>query len=214
MAATFRDLIKLRKAELESQRTAMRAHLARIDAELVEIEQAERALPPVLGTFVDAPNTLDNIPRANSNALPESPPGTLSWLGQVARDSFAGMTIKQLVRRALRDNHPNGMAATALREYIRNNYGRDVEPNSLRPQLARLKAAGWIQQSGEVWVLAPAGLLYDHPTSMNEKDEPPEESGTSETTDRGRQLLAGTIEPSRFEKLAQEMLNPKPKFTK
>jgi hypothetical protein len=195
----------------------MRAHLARIDAELAEIEKAERALPPVFGTFADAPNTLDNILPANHNALFEVPfPGAVPFpglLGQAVHDSFAGMTIKQLVRRALRDNHPNGMIAMALRDYIRNNYGRDVEPNSLRPQLARLKAAGWILQSGDVWLLSPAGLLYDHPTSMNEKDEPPEQSATPEMSDATRRLLAG-IEPSSFEMKVAEVMKPKPKTPK
>jgi hypothetical protein len=178
----------MRKAELESQRTAMRAHLARIEAELAEIQQAEKALPPVVGTFADAPNALDNIRPAISNAIVDVPiPGSvrLSFPALVSGD-FSNMTIKQLVRRALRDNHPKGMVATALRRYIRDNYGRDVEQNSLRPQLARLKAAGWILQSGEVWFLSPAGLMYDHPTSMNEKDEPPEQTplGTSSRQER------------------------------
>jgi len=193
MPTEFRDLIKLRKAELESQRTAMRAHLARIEAELAEIEQAERALPPLPGTFADAPTVL-NIPPANTNALLEVPfPGagrTPGLIGQIVRDTFANMTIKQLVRRALRDKHPNGMVATAMREYIRDNYGRDIEPNSLRPQLARLKAAGWILQSGEVWLLSPAGLLYDHPTSMNEKDEPAEVNADSSDEQIARWLEA------------------------
>ena len=52
------------------------------------------------------------------------------------------MTIKKLVIQALLDHLKMGANAALMRDFIRDAYGRKIEPSSLRPQLHRLKADG------------------------------------------------------------------------
>lgn len=68
---------------------------------------------------------------------------------------YAHMTIKQMVVQALLDHFPKGASAAEIREYIRDGYGREVDPSSLRPQMHRLKAAGVLLHyaADDVWNL-------------------------------------------------------------
>src|SRR5262249_23606710 len=146
---TFRELIVLRKRELEAQRTALHGQIARIQAELAEIEQAEQALPPappapslfspdaLLSNNAPLPNTVENISSVNTNALLETPFSTVPFpgavrLGNALMGPYGNMTIKQLVMRALRDHHPKRLNTTPLRLFILDAYSRSIEPNSLR----------------------------------------------------------------------------------
>lgn len=197
---TLRDFVVRREGELRDLLTAARGTVASLEQELAQVEQTKRTL------VADPANALDAIPRANSNATVwfESVPA----IGQLLTNAAAeNMTIKQLVVKALRDRYPAGTTAMDLRDFMRNAYRRTVEPSSLRPQLSRLKADGWIEQnpSNDEWKLTKAALIYTHPSSINTKDEP------SEEVVRLQRLMMGQVEQPAFEKKLGELLNPKPK---
>ncbi|HXW24759.1 MAG TPA: hypothetical protein VEK73_08445 [Xanthobacteraceae bacterium] len=144
---------------------AARGHVAQIEAEIAEVEQAEKALPPLRGAEV-------HVPTAIVRGSPPAP-------------SHTQLTIKQLVMQALRAKHPGGFDTAQLREFIRDAYGRTIEPDSLRPQLVRLKSDDWIVARENIWYLTKRALVWDNPRSMNVKDEPSE---TDVATQRLRDL--------------------------
>jgi hypothetical protein len=77
-------------------------------------------------------------------------------IGNTASLRYAHMTIKQLVIRALLDHFHKGATAAEIREFIRNGYGREIDPSSLRPQMHRLKAEGILvnDAGNDVWDLS------------------------------------------------------------
>jgi hypothetical protein len=201
MGSTFRELIALRKRELDSQRTALRAQLARIDAEIAEIERAEQSLlaaedqsaPLNLGVTFPA-GSVPNIPQANSAASVLGSFGRLAEIGRSTLSAYENMTIKQLVMQALRDKHPKALDTSDLRTFIHEAYGRSIEPNSLRPQLSRLKAEYWIEQSplGSWRLTKMATRLRE--ASMNVADEPAEPSALADPSAPSDEELAREIE--------------------
>ena len=87
------------------------------------------------------------------------------------------MTIKQLVVQALLDHFPTGANATLIRDFIRDAYGKVIQPSSLRPQLHRLKADGVLTHdtSADLWNLTAEKRkqyrLYNHPSSEKMRTE-------------------------------------------
>lgn len=58
---------------------------------------------------------------------------------------FEGLTIKQLIVKALGDHFLNGASASELRDFIENAYDRNIERSSLTPQLSRLRDEGVVE---------------------------------------------------------------------
>jgi hypothetical protein len=138
-----------------------------MEAELAEVEQAEKALPPVTHHFTASDLNVGAQLGGEGKA-------TISAQIETRAERFAQMTIKQLVMAALRAKHPEGLDATQMREFIRDAYNRAIVPDSLRPQLVRLKSDGWIVARANIWHLTDWALVHDHPRSMNVTDEPSE----------------------------------------
>ena len=69
-------------------------------------------------------------------------------------------TIKQLIHQVLASRAPSGASAAQIGDFIRDAYGRDVQPDTLRSQLARSKAQGMIEQHSGAWFLTKRGKLY------------------------------------------------------
>jgi hypothetical protein len=155
----LRAFITRRRRELQNQLTAARGTVAAIEIQLTELDRAEQALPPAApppNLFnIPPPNALDNIPPAISNAAALLASSGLTEPLMPIPGGYENMTIKQLVVKALHDNHPNGLTTTELREFIRDAYSREIESNSLRPQLARLATEGMILRdpNTEFWTL-------------------------------------------------------------
>ena len=78
-----------------------------------------------------------------------------------------GLTIKELVKQVLVNRSPLGATTAQIADFIRDAYGRDVQPDSLRAQLARSKAQGMIELVGGEWQLT----TVDHPSSWKDADE-------------------------------------------
>jgi hypothetical protein len=148
-----------------------RRHVVEIEAEIAEVEQAEKALPPLAGAEVHV-----SVATVHGSAPHPSYflKGSDVDLVHSRHQQFAQMTIKQLVMQALHAKHPDGFDTTQLREFIRDAYNRAIAPDSLRPQLLRLKSDNWIEARENVWYLTKWALVHDHPRSMNVNDEPSE----------------------------------------
>jgi hypothetical protein len=146
---TVREFLDRRERELTHQLAAARGHVTTIEAEIQEVQRAKEALGPhqmalearlearslMTGTAeIGKPELKGNEPQFTTDAMPK------------AIQRFAEMTIKELVILALLDHFPQGGTATAIRDFIRDAYGRIIEPSSLRPQLKRMKEEGSIQQ--------------------------------------------------------------------
>lgn len=100
-------------------------------------------------------------------------------MGNTASLRFAHMTIKQMIVQALLDHFPKGATAADIREYIRDGYGRTVDPSSLRPQMHRLKSNAVLVHDSQrdVWDLSKLvrkNLAFPHARrGLSElKDEP------------------------------------------
>lgn len=89
----------------------------------------------------------------------------------VAQAKYQKMTIKELAIQALLDHFPNGGTLADIRDFIRDGYGRIIEPSSFRPQMHRLKQDGILGQdpSTDTWNFRDKKrslyAMYSHPAS-------------------------------------------------
>src|SRR5262249_1423472 len=84
-------------------------------------------------------------------------------LGSLASVPFEPQTIKEMILKALRDGFPLGADAQLIRDFIRDAYGQDIQADTFRSQLARLKAQGHIEHSHGWWQLTQAGTSDNAP---------------------------------------------------
>jgi hypothetical protein len=187
---TVASFLQRKERELMQKAAAIRGMLAPVDRELAQVRKALEALglkAPGTHTsladlvqrsptdeMISALKTIPSLPQTNSNATVSGNllTGTAYDLGLV------GLTIKQMILLALRD-HFRGDGATPvnLRDYIKTVYGRDIDRNSISPQLARLREQGAdVQVDGGKWKVSRVAKWYDNPSSWTDldKDEPPE----------------------------------------
>jgi hypothetical protein len=181
--------LERRERELRHQIAALKGQIAQIQGQLAQREHELAEIVRVQASRTVAGGPIAALTQTNNNALVSGEisdkatfAGTVSTPPELAR-RFAEMTIKELVVQSLLDNFPNGATAAQIREFIRDAYGRPIEPSSLRPQMHRLKADAILEQnalSGDIWNLNPAAKvgfrMYDHPTSRKAmkalQDEP------------------------------------------
>lgn len=176
---TIREFLKERERELAQQAVILRDHLAWVETELEEAHrimdqlgpEPEKGSPPVYKAiqFGATQTGFEFVKHAMQQeadiaAEPRVVPAPENSVD--ARRPIEQMTIKDLVVSALKMRSPQGLKASELRSYIRQAYGREIESSSLRPQLARLKAEGRIEQNPltDAWSLTAIGHFYDHPS--------------------------------------------------
>jgi len=203
---TIHQFLQRRRRVLAAQMSALMGQLRPIEAELAEIEKMSALLQdqpqtvpvespqPVTGTVSVAPG----LPPAVSNAAIGGALGLDQFTAQppfVLMQKYVQMTIKELAIQALVDHFPRGGTLAEIRDYIRDGFGRVIEPSSLRPQMHRLKADGILMQdtSTDIWNLNPHKrtlyAMYDHPTSravMKELQDDPEAKSLDELVNIGR----------------------------
>jgi len=147
-----------REQELTHQIAALRGQIEAKENELSYVKKAKAATAISVG-----------INRQNEPSIRTS--------GEMASGKYETMTIKQLVVQALLDHFPNGGTLAQIRDFMRDGYGRQIEPSSLRPQMHRLKADGVLGQdpSTDTWNFQdgkrPLYARYDHPTSRTAMKE-------------------------------------------
>jgi hypothetical protein len=176
---TLRGFLARRRRELENQLVATRGRIAEIEAQIAEVDQAEKALPAPRNVTLEAETGHYRITGVDAELTRTPPAGRTKFRDAMPNDlvdRFAHMTIKQLVMQALRDKHPAGLATGAIGEFIRDAYNRAIAPDSLRPQILRLKTDGWIIAVSDAWHLTKAAVLHKHTLEEADLAGPPEVS--------------------------------------
>jgi hypothetical protein len=190
----LRLFLDRRERELRNQLAALNGEILEITVELNEIVRAKGALN--IESTAETEKVLTALEPTNSFAglglLGIAQAGTFvgrrfttDVMPQSLRERYDTMTIKELVLQSLQSfvvQAEGGATAARLRDYIRDVYGRTVEPSSLRPQLSRLKAEGLIRQdpSTDIWKLVLRGVTADELIAMGHwppgaEHKPPEE---------------------------------------
>jgi hypothetical protein len=73
--------------------------------------------------------------------------------GVVSPSPYEYLTMKQLIMKALTGHFMSGATAKQLREFFRDAWARDIDRESLSPQLSRLRNDKIIDRDGNVWFL-------------------------------------------------------------
>src|SRR5579863_3220980 len=145
--------LQIRERELESQISNVRGELAPLEAELAQVRKIRSliadaraagltdlasgaVLPePIEGTFTTAESALRSLQSINT------PKSSL----EVAAEQ---LTIKQMTLRALGDHFGDtGATPTELRDYMLTVFHKEVDRNSISPQLTRLREEGMVECS-------------------------------------------------------------------
>ena len=178
-----------RERELIAQIAALRGQLGPLEAELVQVQKMRSFLPG--GANNSLTSGLADLVRpfagiANQLGLTGNAAFDLGLIPQPPNARYVAMTIKELTIQALLDHFPKGGTAAEIRDFIRDAYGRVIEPSSLRPQMHRLKADAVLlhDPATDAWNLTKekrlAYSMYDHPTSRAAMSELKDETPTDE----------------------------------
>lgn len=167
------DYLKRKERELGQQVSSLRGMLAPKERELEEVRRAMQAI----GLFAPSLESLIREPQANG-VVPNYAAGLAAFT------AAQPLTIKAMILNALRDYFHEGATPAELRDYMRTVYGKEIDRNSISPQLTRLREQGAVEQSGGVvnpkWKLTRAGKWYGHPNSF----EIPNDNGIDKDPDR------------------------------
>jgi hypothetical protein len=162
-----------RERELVQRSASIRGQLVPVERELAEVRKAMDALGLSHGSDLTdlmataaaqqpAPQSaLQALQQTNSNAsVGQSALETVTAATAKAITEAASLlTIKQMILAALQDHFHDGASPTELSEYMQNAYAREVDRNSISPQLARLREEGMLNlHEGGKWKLSQQGL--------------------------------------------------------
>ena len=161
----FIERIQEERDKLQSRRDQLVKEITNLDAELKELDTALRVAKKLEITG----NTAVGItPSAKMTFAVNEPPNMV----------YSG-TNKDLIRKILHDEFPNGLQASDIRHKATTTYGRDINPNTLTVTLSRIKAAGEARIDRRTWFYTPCGEpmgFLDHEnqgTSTEDSEEVP-----------------------------------------
>ncbi len=127
---------------LTNRLAAARADVVSLERELEDAKKARGALgEPEPGLSHASGSGTGSRPRAREN------------VALVVMVPPRDLTIKGLVRKALKETFPNGATAQELLEHFASAWGRRIMRTSLSPQLTRLEQREEIEREGNVWRL-------------------------------------------------------------
>lgn len=161
---TVRDFLPHREQELMQEIEVLRKRLVPKEQELAEVRKAMTAL----GLINEAAGVANRIIPAPT---------------QVATLVTTPLTIKQMILGALRDHFHDGASPVELSAYMRTEYGREVDRNSISPQLARLRQDRAVEQTGGA--ADPKWKLTGADQNVDLKDEEPEPEGSGLSFEQG-----------------------------
>jgi hypothetical protein len=176
---TFAESLQRKERELIQRISAVRGALAPLEHQLEQVRKAMTAIglttgQDVLGMLRSAAPTTDGFTVTTFPDLPQTNHNALFGLAALGASKDHPLTIKQMIVYGLRDHFHNGASPVELRDYLHTAYGREVDRNSISPQLARLREEGRVEQNALIsdgkWRLTALGRMYDHPRSI-EKDD-------------------------------------------
>lgn len=168
---TLADYLKRRERELIQQTAAIRGMLIPKEKQLEEVRQAmkaiglERSYAEELKSFVDQGQDTPP-PNCLSNTLEAAAFQTMQAIAE-------GLTIKDLILRALNDHFHLGATPSELSDYMKAAYGREIDRNSISPQLARLRDEGLVQNTNALsgkWEIVLRGNLLQAAAEIERKN--------------------------------------------
>jgi DNA-binding transcriptional ArsR family regulator len=138
---TVAEYLAMREKELERQLSEIRgSHIAPREAELAQVKKMRALLADAVAAgLIDL--------ASNTNLEPPMPA------------TSTDLTIKQMTLCALRDHFTEGASPTELRDYMKSAYAKDIDRNSISPQLTRLREEGMVDMlSSGKWKLSRQGI--------------------------------------------------------
>jgi hypothetical protein len=166
---TTRQFINRRRKELTFQISALRGQLAPREQELADLNRMEAALtiaggapPPASTGLVDNLNPISGTSVSYVDAFQK-------FLEP------AQLTIKDMILQALGNHFHAGATPSELSDYMKSAYGREVDRNSISPQLARLREEGLVQNTNALnesgrWKVSVRGSIVDAVNEVQEKN--------------------------------------------
>lgn len=175
---TFRAFLERRKRELTNKRAAAVATVDEIDNEMREVDAALNRYianaPTDNMLMVRTPDTfVEGKGWAPDDIAHSVTKFTNDLLGPKPVDSTGkGPTIQQMVEQALKVRFHEGATVAQLLDFCRDVFARDVQPDSMRAQLARLKSHGLIEQrAGEGWFVKQLDY-WEKPSAISRAPRP------------------------------------------
>lgn len=166
---TVRDLLIRRERELTRQIDLLQQEIAALRNDLapkeVELEEVRRA-KAALGMFPW--NPFPEAKNGSQNAEYNPGGGNLEFevacrvLATTMRDTpHHDLKIKELLVLAFVERFQQyGASPAELKAEIQTSYGRDIDPGSIRPNLARLREDGIVSRSfPPKWILRPEAAV-------------------------------------------------------
>jgi DNA-binding transcriptional ArsR family regulator len=155
-----------RERELIQQAAALRGALLPKEQELESVRVAMKAL----GLTPNYMEQLKPFLSQEQGAL-KVHPGTVTTDAPNLNLLSENLTIKEMIQRALAEHFKQGATPSELSEYMRVAYQRDVDRNSISPQLARLRDEGLVETSVYTgkWELTLKGSLAEALTDTPER---------------------------------------------
>jgi hypothetical protein len=172
-----RDLLDRRERELtqqiqllQNELAALRNDLTPKEVELIEVRRAKAALGMVAETprlkTASFPWQSEKQP-INSGADRENSYRTFAMIlkGTPALE----LKIKELLVLAFIEHfQQHGATPADLRNQIHTSYGREIDPGSIRPNLARLREDGIVMRAiPPKWIFRPEAAMIMVPTYFN-----------------------------------------------
>ena len=155
------DYLKRRERDLMRKAAAFRHLLAPVEQQLTEVRQAMQAI----GIQQSYESYVEQLTPFLDQDQPASPSLYLGILNMAEP-----LTIKEMIQRALNDHFKQGATPSELSEYMRKAYGREIDRNSISPQLARLRDEGLVQNTNALsgkWELTLKGTLAEAADSID-----------------------------------------------
>jgi hypothetical protein len=162
-------MLLAQRAALQTQMKEMQGQIAQLDIEIGYVRRAKGAIGPTdeerarwdaeLKKAADEIKRRFDMYREIGDRLRTVPPAELK--------------IKDLIARVFMDRFPDGATPAEIGEQIAASHRRTIDPGSIRPNLARLRVDGIIEQGvGTRWVRVPeaATAILHHYKGEGEDD--------------------------------------------
>jgi hypothetical protein len=131
---TLREFLEARERELVDEIGTLRGDLVPKEAELAEIRRAKVAIG-MLHRMIASSTMIMEIEAPNAD---QSGKQEVSAIEAESASPYAGLTMKQLVVKALMEHFHKGATTRQLLDFFRDAWNRDISRASLTPQLSRL----------------------------------------------------------------------------
>jgi hypothetical protein len=149
-----RESVVARVEELRAQMALIRDRLTQKETELIKIDRALVAI----GDTETAAKVLSPQAPTEDPSREEAFQLLAFTIRNEAREA---LKIKELLVLTFVEHFQQGASPAELRDKMKVAYGRDIDPGSIRPILARLREDGVVMRSiPPKWILDPAAAAF------------------------------------------------------